>query len=419
LLSGYPDETFRGNRALSRYEFASILAIVLENLQRFNDREDDIRTVRQLQAIYQDALDVLKKRVQNLDGRLMDLEQQQFSTTTKLSGRADLVLTNGTDAKATVISRTRLNLNTSFSGQDMLVAQLEAGNDGLDAIAINQERKGNRLSTLGLLADGGGLEMVGVPSQIRVRRLYYTFNPLDQVTVAVGTALPPSDFIDRNRLANTSGQNFASSLFGNNPLIVQNEIDRIGGAGFAVDWRLQENLAVRGLLAAADAGSAQNGLFGDRYQASLEAEYQFKLPITLRLQYTNARINGTSINAVGVNGEWAITRYAAVFGRLGFGSYNGFNAVLSQDLELSPKSWAVGGIFQNFIIPGSKAGLALGQPFMSPDLGNRTQTNVEAYFGLLLNDSINFSPSLMYITNPDNKKGASIWQWAIRMTYTF
>jgi Carbohydrate-selective porin, OprB family/S-layer homology domain len=419
LITGYPDGTFRGDRALTRYEFASILAVVLENIQRFNDREEDLRTIRRLQAIYQDALNELKLRTDRFDRLLLDLERQQFSTTTKFSGRTDFVLTNGTNAKATLISRTRLNFNTSFSGPDLLVTQLEAGNDGQDAIAANQVRQGNRLSTFGLLADGGGLDVAGVPSQVRLRKLYYRFNPSKNLAVAVGTAIPPSDFIDRNSFANTSGQNFASSFFGNNPLIVQNEIDRFGGAGFAVDWQLRQNLSLRGLLSAVDAASPQDGLFGDRYQASLEAEYQFQLPITLRLQYTNARINGTSINAFGLNGEWAITRQASMFVRLGFGSYNGFNTILNQDLELSPKSWALGGTLRNFIIPGSKAGLAFGQPFISPDLGNRTQTNVEAYFGILLNDSINFSPSLLYIANPDNQKGASVWQWAVRMTFTF
>jgi carbohydrate-selective porin OprB len=70
------------------------------------------------------------------------------------------------------------------------------------------------------------------------------------------------------------------------------------------------------------------------------------------------------------------------------------------------------------VIPGSKAGFAIGQPFVGA-LGNATQTNAEAYFGLLINDRINFSPSVLYVMNPDNQRAASIWQWALRMTFDF
>jgi hypothetical protein len=44
---------------------------------------------------------------------------------------------------------------------------------------------------------------------------------------------------------------------------------------------------------------------------------------------------------------------------------------------------------------------------------------VEAYFGLLVNDRINFSPSILYVINPDNKVGASVWQWGLRLSFDF
>ena len=82
-------------------------------------------------------------------------------------------------------------------------------------------------------------------------------------------------------------------------------------------------------------------------------------------------------------------------------------------------TWAIGGIMRNFVIPGSKAGLAIGQPFITGSLGNATQTNIEAYFGLLVNDRINVSPSILYVINPDNQVATSVWQWALRMTFEF
>ncbi|MGI0493742.1 iron uptake porin [Alkalinema pantanalense CENA528] len=426
IVVGYPDGTFRGNRPINRYEFAAILSQLRDRIEQFIEESQnegalgDLVTVKNLQRVYQEAAEELKNRLTNqIEPSTLNLEARQFSTTTKLGIRSDQILTNGTRAKATIVSRTRLNLNTSFVGNDLLVTQLEMGNQGQDAITENQAQKGGLLSTLGILADGGGLDPVTSETQVRLRKLYYSFQPMENLTIAVGTALPPSAFIDQNTFANNSGQNFISSFFSNNPLIVQNELDRFGGAGAAVSWQLQDALTLRGLFVGADANDPEKGLFHDRYQGTIEAEYRFEQPIALRLQYTNSNVNGSVINVFGINAEWAVSRQFGVFGRFGVGSYRGFNQVVGEDLDLNPKTWAIGGILRNFVIPGSKAGLAIGQPFITKDLGNATQTNVEAYFGLLLNDYINISPSVMVLTNPDNRKGATIWQWSLRMTFEF
>lgn len=428
ILTGYPDRTFRGNRPLTRYEFASAIAAVIGKIEEqliagssVNTIAEDVQTIRQLLAAYGQALTQLRSRVDNLESRTATLERQQFSTTTKLTGRVDYAITSGTDAKTTVLSRVRLNLLTSFQGSDTLVAQLEAGNNGQDAIAKAHNETQNLLGTTGILADGGGLDAVGATSNLKIRKLYYTFRPTENLQVAVGSNLPPSDFIDRGQFANQSGQNFGSSFFANNPLIVQNEIDRFGGAGAAVAWQIDRNLVLRGLYAAAD--SATTGVFRDRYQASLEAEYIIpNQPITVRLQYTHGEINGTQINAGGLSAEWAIQQrfgVFGVFGRLGIGSYQGFNTILQQDLDLNPKTWALGVSFQNFLLPGSKAGVAVGQPFITNRLGNATQTNYEAFFGLLLNDRLNVSPSVTVVSNPNNRVSPTIVEWTLRVLYDF
>jgi hypothetical protein len=202
---------------------------------------------------------------------------------------------------------------------------------------------------------------------------------------------------------------------------VQNEIDRTGGAGAAVSWRIQNNLRLSALYVGADGANPERGVFRDRYQATVEAEYQLQ-PITVRLQYTRAEINGTQINAGGINAEWSVQRRFGVFGifgRLGVGKYEGFNTVLGEDLDLNPKTWALGVSIQNFLIPGSKAGIAFGQPFVTRKLGNATQSNIEAYFGLALNDRINFSPALSIVSNPNNRPSPTIWQWSLRLLYSF
>ncbi len=418
LMNG--SKTFRGDQALTRFEFARVLNAVMEQVKPIAT-EDEIKLIKKLQVLYEEALSDVRLRLTDMEQRESVLTSQQFSTTTKFSGTSDHILTNGSsDSKGSLVSRIRLNFDTSFRGRDLLAVQFEAGNGGLDAVTLNQQRQGGRLSTIGTIADGGGLDAVGVASGLRLSKLYYSFPISKAVQLTVGTVIQPSDFIDRNAYANSSGRNFVSSFFMNNPLIVQNSIERLGGAGVVAEWAMQKNFTLRGLLVGASSNDPQIGLFRDQYQATVEGEYRLPAkPIILRAQYTNAISNGSQVNAFGLSGEWTSSRQVGAFFRLGIGQYAGFNTALQNRFDTTSGTWAMGGILRNFVIPGSKAGLAIGQPFVSGALGNATQTNVEAYFGLLVNDRINFSPSILYVINPDNKVGASVWQWGLRLSFDF
>ena len=152
VISGYSDGTFRGNRPMSRYEFAVALAATLSKVEdiiadRMSDRfiQEDMIVLRRLQKEFRSALDDLQQRIDNLEARNSELQAHQFSTTTKLHGEAIIALTDGTDANKTVVSRSRLTLSTSFNQQDVLVTQLEAGNNGGDAISLSQQEEENLL----------------------------------------------------------------------------------------------------------------------------------------------------------------------------------------------------------------------------------------------------------------------------------
>ncbi|XGV94965.1 MAG: iron uptake porin [Leptolyngbya sp. BL-A-14] len=430
---GYPDGTFRGNQALTRNEFAAALSRVLDEIsQQFAigqgnvaQLQEDFATIKQLQASYGVIAADLRDRSDKLEQQITTLERQRFSTTTKLVGQTVLGLTNGSNARSTALFRTRLDLLTSLSPNSLLRTQLEVGNNGNDAIGRVHERGQNLLGTLGLLADGGGLDYVRVNNAARVSKLYYTFQPTDGLALTVGARISPRDFIDFNRFANDSTQNFSSSFFTNNPLIVQNQIDRPGGAGAVVSWKPERlPLIIRALYVAADAerpngGLTEGGLFGDRNQGSLEVEYDFTKDIVARLQFTKATVNNVDIVAGGVNAEWALNPDFAVFGRFAIGSYKGFNPLLNQDLDLTPKSWSIGFLARRLIVPGSTAGLAIGQPFVEKDLGNATQTNVEAFYSFLLNDSISVTPALTVVSKPNNRDRGTIFEWLLRLVYSF
>jgi len=92
-LKGYPDGTYRGNRSLSRYEFAAGLNACLQQIERLIAEttaefvtRDDLEVLRRLLQEFEAELATLGTRVDNLEGRVAFLEDNQFSTTTKLTG---------------------------------------------------------------------------------------------------------------------------------------------------------------------------------------------------------------------------------------------------------------------------------------------------------------------------------------------
>jgi Carbohydrate-selective porin, OprB family/S-layer homology domain len=166
VIAGYPDRTFKGDRAMTRYEFAAGLNAALDRVNKliqlgFADRvkKEDLVMLQRLQEEFSAELATLRGRVDTLETRTAQLEANQFSTTTKLTGQAIFGINAGiqSDANnpnATFFSRNRLNLETSFTGKDLLFTQLQAGTGSKtsDAAAFLQQEEGdfrNRLVRFG------------------------------------------------------------------------------------------------------------------------------------------------------------------------------------------------------------------------------------------------------------------------------
>lgn len=145
-IAGYPDGTYRGNRALTRYEFAAGLNACLDRVNELiatatSDlvTREDLATLQRLQEEFATELATLRGRVDALEANTAELESNQFSTTTKLSGEvivAGLGATGGAqgndDPNVILVNRVRLNLTTSFTGKDSLFTSLQAYNLGGD-----------------------------------------------------------------------------------------------------------------------------------------------------------------------------------------------------------------------------------------------------------------------------------------------
>ena len=101
-ISGYPDGTFRGNRAMTRYEFAAGLNAALERVNELiatgtaqRVSRDDLAILQRLQEEFAEELAMLQGRVEGLEARTAELEATQFSTTTTLTGQAVVAVTGG------------------------------------------------------------------------------------------------------------------------------------------------------------------------------------------------------------------------------------------------------------------------------------------------------------------------------------
>ncbi|PZO36483.1 MAG: porin [Pseudanabaena frigida] len=467
-IAGYPDRTFRGKQATSRYEFAAGLNACLDKINEIISAgladkvsKEDLATLQKLQEEFAAELATLRGRVDALDSKTAKLEAQQFSPTTKLDGQAIMAVSasgSGTDnllspngslsgnfgkANTTVISRVRLNLNTSFTGEDLLLTRLEVGNGGAN-VANSLDGANNVFRGFTGIRNSSVADYSEVGNNLTLGRLRYDFPIGKDIQVSIGPVMALNDHLDKNSFANDESVDFSSRLFINNPLVLPVN----DGAGAAISWNIGGSaFTFRAGYVAANAnsptanstapnGAINQGLFGDSYQGTFELEFAPKnsaqdQPFAIRLQYTRAAVNNLDYNTGGVNLEWAFNKAIAIFGRYGFGNISNRGTAISTALSsyinvgatgdsISPQTWSAGLAFPDLFKEGAMAAIAVGQPFIESKIGNATQTNVELFYRFPVSNNISITPDLQFIFNPNNNSGNStITVGTLRTVFTF
>ncbi|WP_239651315.1 iron uptake porin [Neosynechococcus sphagnicola] len=146
-IAGYPDSTYRGQRALTRYEFAAGLNACMQRIEELLSAttsplltKEELLVLQKLQEEFAAELVTMRGRVDTLEARTTQLEAQQFSTTTKLNGEAIFAVVGGSggeprsrtpageDPQPIMVNRVRLNLVSSFTGKDLLITGLQSYN---------------------------------------------------------------------------------------------------------------------------------------------------------------------------------------------------------------------------------------------------------------------------------------------------
>ncbi|MEB3336529.1 MAG: iron uptake porin [Leptolyngbyaceae bacterium] len=455
VIAGYPDGRFRGNRALTRYEFAAGLNAALDRINELIAAgtadlvtKEDLATLQKLQEEFSAELATLRGRVDALEARTATLEAQQFSTTTKLNAEVIFALTGvvtGQDAtgadiprNTTLGYRTRLNFDTSFTGRDLLRTRLQSNNintfSGPSGTNSNLP-EGNLQFSSGPFESGS--------SEIGLDALLYSF-PLGEKTEVVleANAGAADDFTDTvNPYFDGDGGSGALSAFGTRNSIYY----YIGGTGLALRHQFSDQLELSlGYLATApNDPSASNGLFNGGYGALAQLTLKPSENLTFGLTYINGYNNdgsgapGTgslnanlafatnspvSLNAYGVQ---ASARLSPGFVINGWAGYTAARAIGAGDADIW--NYAIGLAFPDLGKQGNLAGIIVG---MEPKVTassiatlNRdrdTSFHIEGFYTYQISDNIAVTPGLIWLTAPNHDdRNADIVIGAIRTTFTF
>ena len=470
-IAGYPNSTFRGNRAITRYEFAAGLNACLERVNELQStatadlvKKEDLATIQKLQEEFTVELATLRGRVDTLEAKTAELEANQFSTTTKIQGQVIISANAGgfsgdriIDAtgrvrtqqpNATVLYRAGIDLNTSFSGSDLLKIRIETGSGPLE----NGRPVGGRDNAGGALEPffGSALEYsINPPTNqnMDISRIYYSFRPTEDLQVILAPIFQTADFIDFNSYAKLSFRDFSTQAFINNYILFPLTIP---SAGAVIEWKPGGGaVSMRAAYAAAEASNPGNqqlasgvlpflevlypnnfrppipgvvntpdiagGLFGDNYQGTVELEYAPSRNFTLRLQYAGGEVFNNHFDAIGANVELTLADKFGIFGRYGYASYNG-----TAFGDINPNYWMAGIAMRDLFTRGSLAGFAVGQPFIASEIGDATQTNYELFYNYPFSRNIQVTPAIQLIENAANQSSnGSIYSFSLRTVFSF
>ena len=480
-IAGYPDRTFRGKQATSRYEFAAGLNACLDKINEIISAgladkvsKEDLATLQKLQEEFAAELATLRGRVDALDAKTAKLEAQQFSTTTKLRGEAifglaaasdgvvgatgQLLPPGGTDRTNTIFSyRVRLNLDTSFTGKDLLRTRLQASNTPNIAGAITGTGLSSTINGLGV-ADAARLSYEsGTPNNtFEINRLYYKFPVGESITAYIAPIGQTEDIINPLNPLESDSQGTISRFGRFNPAIRIASGGNPAVAGF--DWKISDKVNFQAAYTASNAALAtgRGGVTGG--DTKVIAQFVFKPAdsLVLGVTYANAFTTGGSLGA-GLNASttsgpgatnsefnsntivgsliWDITKKFTfnVWGSATF--INGKNPASTPTAFVSTTntSWNASISGKDLFSEGDLAALSFGQPLFTTSANGdlpvanfvaltspSTPYQLEAFYRIPVTKNISITPGVFFVFNQgsDSRNGTAT-VGVIRTTFSF
>lgn len=329
-IVGYPDQTYRGNRALSRWEFAAGLNACLDKIQELIAaatadfvKKEDLEVVKRLQEEFAAELASLRGRVTAIEVRTATLEKQQFSTTTKLSGEAifaiadtfgDRAIRTGNDAflggvnaanradletdrTETIFgNRVRLSFDASFTGRDRLRVRLNA----INLTPFSGAFTGTNETRLAF--DGNN------NNAVEIDKVFYRFPIGDKLRIQVdafGTEF--NEGLISTLSPFESASQSALSRFGRfNPIFRTNSAAGSAatpnGAGITFSYEFSPQLSLQGGFIgdpqSGDPGT-KNGLFNGTITTIGQLVFRPSRSFDIGLTYAHAYFPGNNVNGLG------------------------------------------------------------------------------------------------------------------------
>ncbi|NEP81544.1 MAG: iron uptake porin [Okeania sp. SIO3B3] len=456
-IAGYPDGTYKGNRAMTRYEFAAGLNACLDRITELVAAatadlvtRDDLAVLQRLQEEFATELAELRGRVDALEARTEELEANQFSTTTKLNGETLFWLSDTFGQRAegrgrsrseddrtytTFAYRVRLNFDTSFTGKDRLRARLQANE-------IPNYSSGDLTNTLmARLATDSSPD-----DGVSIGKLGYRFpvmNGKGQIELAT-TGYGVDDFVSPiTPLQSASGA--AISRFGRfNPIFYRAPSD--AGIKFAYGFNDAIELTVG--YAAPDTedpregGGVFNGAFSGFGQFTIEPNDRIAFQLGYARTYhpkDDVNLTGstgsflardpfdgraTSTDTVNFEAQWRITDGFQIGG---WGGASFARPENGNDDDITILTGALTLAFPDLLKEGSLGGIIVGVPPILTDGGDDedledpdTSIHIEVFYRFQMNDNIAITPGVFVITNPNHiEDNDTLWVGTIRTQFRF
>ncbi len=466
-IAGYPNGTYRGNRAMTRYEFAAGLNACLNRVNELIATatgdlvaKQDLATLQRLQEEYSTELAALRGRVDAVEAKSAELQANQFSITTKLVGEAIFAVTDtfggnnaGKNNHTVLQDRVRLDLQTSFTGQDMLHTRLATGNPtrfDLGDRAFNGRTTSEGTQTFDITGNG----LTNNNNSVSVDWLAY-YVPVGPTRVYIaGYGGVHSDYVPTINpyFEDTDGGNGALSAFAS-----ESPIYRIGGgsgAGININFGkgggvLQQSSLTLGYLASSpNSPGPGSGLFNGNYAALGQLNVNLGDRLELAATYVhgyhsagsalfdaggivasnvgvdgtaqaNTLANASSSNSYGIEAAFKASNKISISG---FASYHNIVGETGTNRNFEAWSYGAGVAFPDFGNKGNLLGLFAGaEPYSLGRVrgANDIPLHVEGFYKYRVNDNISITPGVIWLTAPGQNSGNDAVIGTLRTTFTF
>ena len=369
--------------------------------------------------------EVIQARVDGVESQLGEVMAGQFSSTTKLSGKAAFITgyvdndSSTTNDEITGEYMYQINLNTSFTGEDNLYTRIKTGNVQDHFVDKHQ---GTYLSAAKSSGTGTSTD-----NNLEVDKLWYTFPVGDTLQVWVGPKIENYYML-------------ASSPSIYKPVTKQFALGGNGSAygsstspGFGVAWTQEVDDPTDGRFAVSANYSAKNGkdstedhgLFGDETESFFLTKVEYGTP-TWQISFAGASKNGwdndgyyqselaqaspnvdtdgtdNSMKAYALRGYWKPAETGSIPEvQVGYDFATIDDAAAGEAEET--EGWMVGLGWKDLFIDGNRGGIAFGsrQAATKVKSGGSVTSDPEkdnsvweAYYTFKVNDGVSITPAI-------------------------